>query len=75
MSRSAEIERARAAHFADDGPADPDRAWAWRDCGDGAEDAEDGPIDTDASFAAYRKVFSSPCPLLPSAEAAEQEPR
>lgn len=24
-----------------DGPADPDRAWAFRDCGDGAEGAED----------------------------------
>lgn len=24
-----------------DGPADPYRAWAWRDCGDGAEGVED----------------------------------
>lgn len=53
--------------FADDDPADPDRAWAFRDCGDGAEDASDeydwtgttcdpgdAPIDTDASWAAYQ---------------------
>ena len=44
--------------FAPDDPADPDRAWAWRDCGDGAEDADDvelepiGPVDTDESYAA-----------------------
>lgn len=42
----------------DDGPSDPDRAWAWRDSGDGAEDADDdrpeppiGPVDTDYSYA------------------------
>lgn len=44
--------------FADDDPADPDRAWAFRDCGDGDEDADDvepepiGPVDTDESYAA-----------------------
>lgn len=34
-------------------PCDPDRSWAWRDCGDGAERDldDDGPIDTDESYA------------------------
>lgn len=50
--------------FADDDPADPDRAWAFRDCGDGAEEAEDvdppesiGPVDTDESYAAAEARF------------------
>jgi hypothetical protein len=40
--------------FDDDGPADPDRPWAWRDSGHGDEDRDDidegGPIDTDSSY-------------------------
>lgn len=40
--------------FHDDGPADPDRPWRWRD---GEEqtggDPDDGPIETDASWAAF----------------------
>jgi hypothetical protein len=41
--------------IADGGPCDPDRAWDWRDFGDGAEDADDdeppiGPVDTDYSY-------------------------
>lgn len=50
--------------FTDDDPADPDRAWAFRDCGDGAEEAEDvdelepiGPVDTDESYAAAESRF------------------
>lgn len=47
--------------LADDGPADPDRSWDWRDPGDGDEEPERpeppiSPVDTLASFAyaAYR---------------------
>lgn len=60
--------------FAVDDPADPDRSWADRDCGDGAETVDDfdplddedfrptpdGPIDTDESFATALRV----CPSL-----------
>ena len=31
---------------APESPADPDRSWAWRDCGDGAEDEEPGGART-----------------------------
>jgi hypothetical protein len=74
VSRSGQIERARAAHYEEDGPADPDRAWAWRNSGDGAESAcdDDGPIDTDASYAAHRRLFPGAAPMLPSLEALER---
>lgn len=41
-----------ARPFTDDGPADPDRSWAWRDSGDGAEhlNVDDGPFDDEASY-------------------------
>ncbi len=51
-----------------EGPCDPDRSWAWRDFGDGAEDEPgaddgpeppDGPVDTDASFAAAMARYPS----------------
>ena len=65
---------ARGLFFDADDPADPDRAWDHRDCGDGAESADgfdplddedfrpmgDGPIDTDESFATALRV----CPSL-----------
>lgn len=41
--------------FTDSDPADPDRPWAWRDSGDGAEtadDVDDGAFDDEASYAA-----------------------
>lgn len=50
--------------LAPDGPADPDRSWAWRDAEAGGDvepgaddvpggDPDDGPVDSPASFAAY----------------------
>mgnify|MGYP000973969557 FL=1 len=59
-----------------DGPADPDRCYAHRDAEDSGEDftgpeADDGPIDTDESFAAWRRLFPGDVPLLPSVEAQE----
>lgn len=66
------------AELLDGGAADPDRAWRWRDAEDGGEDLEigadpdDGPIDSDESFAAWKRAFPTPCPLLPSVEAQER---
>ena len=49
-----------------EGPCDPDRAWAWRDSRDGAEDADDdgpeppiGPVDTDYSYALAKARYPS----------------
>jgi hypothetical protein len=47
--------------------ADPDRPWAWRDSGHGAEDADDidddGAIDTEDSYALAQARF--PCLVTP----------
>ena len=52
--------------IADGGPCDPDRAWDWRDSGDGAEDADDdgpgppiGPVDTDYSYSLAKARYPS----------------
>ena len=60
-----------------DGAADPDRAWRWRDLEDGGEDftgldPDDGPIDTDETYAGWKRLFPGPVPLLPSVEAQER---
>lgn len=62
--------------LAPDGPADPDRSWAWRDAEAGGDvepgaddvpggDPDDGPIDSDASFRAWQRL-GIPLRFLPS---------
>lgn len=62
--------------LAPDGPADPDRSWAWRDAEAGGDvepgaddvpggDPDDGPIDSEASFAAWERLGIIPRFLPP----------